>query len=176
MPDRLVRGRSTDMMSAAGTTDTPDLGGRARLRLKPQAPATGFVDGGWWPRSRDLPNELPALVAVLAIRLNHVESVSYNLDDWRPAPRKIMIGGAVVRLAGYRSQRRGTIDVLGARQRLTLLVVPPESMPSSAHTALMASGHRGNTDDIEALLRGSADDDPAELRWELDGGPVRAGS
>lgn len=171
------------MMSAAGTTDTArttDDRVHARLRLKPKAPVTGFVDGGWWPRSRDLPTELPALAAVLAIRLGPVESVSYNLDDWRPAPRKITIDGAIVRLAGYRSQRRATVDVLGARQRLTLLVVPPETMPQPAHAALMASGHRDNTDAIEAMLLNPADDnpagdDPAEQRWELDGGHVRVG-
>ncbi len=26
----------------------------ARLRLKPKAPSTGYVDGAWWPASRDL--------------------------------------------------------------------------------------------------------------------------
>ena len=30
-----------------------------RLRLKPKAPRTGYVDGAWWPRSHDLAAELP---------------------------------------------------------------------------------------------------------------------
>lgn len=30
-----------------------------RLRLKPKAPTTGYVDGAWWPHSADLPTELP---------------------------------------------------------------------------------------------------------------------
>ena len=30
-----------------------------RLRLKPKAPQSGYVDGAWWPRSDDLPAELP---------------------------------------------------------------------------------------------------------------------
>ena len=34
-----------------------------RLRLKPKAATTGFVDGGWWPRSRDFAVELPGLLA-----------------------------------------------------------------------------------------------------------------
>ena len=42
---------------------------RVRLRLKPKAPTTGWVDGGWWPRSRDLAAELPGLLSVLAVRL-----------------------------------------------------------------------------------------------------------
>jgi Family of unknown function (DUF5994) len=147
-----------------------------RLRLKPREPATGFVDGGWWPHSRDLPAELPSLLAGLAAGLGPVESVSYNLDAWQPAPRKITVDGRIVRLAGYRSQHPATIDVLSAGHRVTLLVVPPEATPEAAHSTLMAAGHRGNADRIDALLlTGSVDsaDEVAQERRELDGGPVR---
>lgn len=123
-----------------------------RLKLKPKAGTTGFVDGGWWPRSRDLQAEIPALVARLAVRLSPVERVSYNLAEWHTTPRKITADGEVVRLAGYRTQQPATIDVIGADQRLTLLVVPPGTQPQPAHAALLASGHRGNTDTIETLL------------------------
>ena len=34
-----------------------------RLRLKPKAPLSGYVDGAWWPRSDDLAAELPDLLA-----------------------------------------------------------------------------------------------------------------
>ena len=30
-----------------------------RLRLKPEAPHSGYVDGAWWPRSDDLTTVLP---------------------------------------------------------------------------------------------------------------------
>ena len=43
-----------------------------RLRLRPKALTTGYVDGAWWPRSRDLAAELPALLAVPAVRLGGV--------------------------------------------------------------------------------------------------------
>ena len=166
------------MMSASSTRSVSPIGDHQnlRLRLKPRAPVTGFVDGGWWPRSRDLPAELPALLAVLAVRLGPVESVSYNLDAWGLAPRRITIDGRIVRLAGYRSQHPATIDVLSAGHRVTLLVVPPEATPEAAQGTLMAAGHRGNADRVEALLRtGSAysADEVAQQRWDLDGGPVR---
>jgi hypothetical protein len=168
-------------MTSAPTTrsapqSAPSDSQKPRLRLKPRGPVTGFVDGAWWPRSRDLPAELPALLAVLAVRLGPVESVSYNLDDWGPTPRKITLDGRIVRLAGYRSQHPATIDVLAANHRITLLVVPPEATPEVAHGALMAAGRRANADRVEALLlAGDADDadDLAQLQWDLDGGPVR---
>jgi uncharacterized protein DUF5994 len=170
------------MTSAATTRSAPPADDRQhlRLRLKPRGAVTGFVDGGWWPRSRDLPAELPALLAVLAVRLGPVENVSYNLDAWGPAPRRITVDGRPVRLGGYRSQHPATIDVLSAAHRVTLLVVAPDAAPEAAHGALMAAGHRGNADPIDALLLaestpGATEDDVAQQRWDLDGGPVHAG-
>jgi hypothetical protein len=154
---------------------SPDYQTYPRLELKPKAPVTGAVDGGWWPRSRDLAAELPDLLAVLAVRLGTVEGVNYNLDDWGPTPRKMLIHGSRVRVGGYRSQRRDTIDIYSRRARLTLLVVAPEATASVAHTALRAAGHRANIDSVETLLRAShpqSGDDAAEQRWEVDGGPV----
>jgi Family of unknown function (DUF5994) len=182
---------STDMMSALVTTSGTTRRARPveapreplRLRLKPKAPTGGWVDGGWWPRSRDLGAELPGLLAVLAVRLGRIERVSYHLGDWGPTGAKISCGVGVVRLGGYRTQRADTVDVLAAGSRVTLLVVPPETSTHIAHAVLMAAGHRGSTDDVETLLRsrplaprvlvGSGSEaEAAHERWELDGGRV----
>jgi hypothetical protein len=125
---------------------------RLRLTLKPAAPPTGAVDGGWWPRSRDLAAEVPALLAALTDRLGNVEGVNYNLDDWGRSPRKINVGGAHVRLSGYHSQHRDTIDVLSQGDRVTLLVLAPEATEPVALPALGAAGDRANGDGVEALL------------------------
>jgi hypothetical protein len=170
------------MTSAATTPNAPstDDHQHLRLRLKPCGPVTGFVDGGWWPRSRDLPAELPELLAVLAVRLGPVESVSYHLDTWGPTPRKIVLDGRLVRLAGYRSQHPATIDVISAAHRVTLLVVAPDAAPEAAHGALMAAGHRDNVDRVDALLLpeaapGATEDEVSRQRQDLDGGPAHAG-
>jgi hypothetical protein len=141
VPEPAVRRRdgSTDMMSAPAPTiqdlasvrrpssrARPIEDSRVRLRLKPKAPTTGWVDGGWWPRSRDLAAELPGLLSVLAVRLGRIERVSYHLGEWGPTLHRISWGGGVVRLEGYRSQRANTVDVLALEQRVTLLVVAPE--------------------------------------------------
>jgi len=57
----------------------------ARLELKPDAPTTGYVDGGWWPRSRKLEAELPALVAALGQRLGraHVHTAATEQKEDR---------------------------------------------------------------------------------------------
>jgi hypothetical protein len=175
---------SSSTVSWGGPVEEPRA--PLRLRLKPKAPTTGWVDGGWWPRSRNLAAELPGLLAVLAVRLGRIERVSYQLADWTPTVRRISCAGGVVRFGGYRTQHPDTVDVLAASQRITLLVVPPDAPAQTAHAALMAAGHRGNTDAVETLLRyrsptpqvlGNAgkESEAAQQRWDLDGGRVYVG-
>ncbi|WP_328608735.1 DUF5994 family protein [Amycolatopsis sp. NBC_00345] len=152
-----------------------------RLRLKPKAPRTGYVDGAWWPRSRDLAAELPSLLTVLAVRLDQVERVTFNLAAWPATPRRLRFEDADVRLEGFRSQPAATVTVVGAwdRHRLTLLVVPPETDPVAAHGILMTAAHRDDTSGPEALLGGHPEPElltsgeKALQSWEVDGGRIR---
>lgn len=142
---------------------------KLRLRLKAEEPATGFVDGAWWPRSRDLPDELPALLAVLDARLERVERVTYNLTAWSKAPRLLLVSKQVIRVEGFRSQHADTVTLIGdgGKVRLTLLVVPPETTRDAAHRILMAASQRGGADEIgELLTRGG--------RTALAGNPALA--
>ncbi|GHH42523.1 DUF5994 family protein [Lentzea cavernae] len=128
-----------------------------RLRLEPKALSTGYVDGAWWPRSRDLAAELPALLAVLAVRLGEIPRVSYNLTEWDTAPRQIAADGVRVRLSGFWSRPAHTVDlVAGDRRRLTLLVVPPGTEASAAHRTMMRAARRGNSDTVEQLFHEGA--------------------
>jgi len=77
-----------------------------RLRLKPKAPHTGYVDGAWWPHSDDLTTELPDLLAVLSVRLEPIDRVLYKLTDWAKAPAELAIGGRAVNSTGTDPSRR----------------------------------------------------------------------
>lgn len=152
-------------ITPASSTVTPEgVDARARLTIKPPAPVTGSVDGGWWPRSRDLAAEAPALLAALDERLARAEGVTYNLDDWGPTPRRIEVGRARIRLSGYRSQHPDTIDVHGRGRRVTLLVVAPETTEPVARAALRAAAHPASTDGVEALLLAHNTDSADESR------------
>jgi hypothetical protein len=119
------------MSSGLNTTST------SRLSLKPAAPTTGHVDGAWWPRTRDLAAELPALLAAVADRLGRIDRVTYHLADWPASQRRIVVGGNVVRLEGFRSQEPGSLTVIGwDRNRLTVQVIPPETGPDAAQRVL----------------------------------------
>jgi Family of unknown function (DUF5994) len=121
--------------------------------LKPKAPPTGYVDGAWWPRSEDLTAELPDLLAVLSVRLGPIERVLYNLGEWAEAPAKVAIGGRVVRLDGFRFQPINTIEIIGAnRERIVVMVVPPNTEPDHVHAAMMMAASRDNDLTVERLL------------------------
>lgn len=140
------------MPSGPKTTHASSTTG-TRLRLKPPAPATGSVDGGWWPRSQDLAAELPALLTEVTTRLGRIDRVTYHLADWPAPDRRLAFDDQVVRLEGFRSQRPGTLTVIGwDRQRLTLQVVPSETGAEDAERALVAAVD--DVDDAPARQKG----------------------
>lgn len=143
----MTSGLVTNPLHSAGPST------KVRLHLKPATPRSGHVDGGWWPRSRDLAAELPALLAAVTDRLGTAERVSYHLGDWEPSSRRIDVDGFAVRLSGFRFQPTATIDVLGPQKRITLLVIPPETSPQAADDTLAAAAQPGNTDTVDALLK-----------------------
>jgi Family of unknown function (DUF5994) len=127
-----------------------------RLTIKPAALTrrdAGHVDGAWWPRSRDLSAELPALFEALAARLGIVDRMAYNLTEWDVMDRRIDADGHRVRLGGFRYQGANTVGVTGVEgERLTLLVIPPETPASDARRVSFAAASQHNIDSVDNLL------------------------
>jgi hypothetical protein len=124
-----------------------------RLRLKPKAPQSGYVDGAWWPHSEDLMAELPDLLSVLSVRLGPIGRVIYNVNEWGKPPAKFATGGRTVRLDGYRLQPVNTVEVLGLnRNKIVLLAVSPHADPDQAHAIMMAAAGPNNASTVESLL------------------------
>ncbi|MEO6794599.1 MAG: DUF5994 family protein [Mycobacterium sp.] len=151
-----------------------------RLRLKPKAPQTGYVDGAWWPRSDTLTAELPDLLAVLSVRLGTISRVRYNIDEWAAAPSELVTDGRKVRLDGYQCQPVHTLEVLGAsRSRIVLLVVSPLADPDQAHETMMTAAAPNNDSSVDALLVISDSEretrtqrSDAEKQWITEGGTL----
>lgn len=137
----------TNRSNDQGPQNTP------RLRLKPKAPPTGYVDGAWWPHSDDLSKELPDLLAVLSVRLGRIDRVIYNLTEWAHGPAKLPIGGRIVRLCGYYRQPVSTVEVLGLnRNKIVLLVIAAHTPSDHAHDILMTAAAPDNDSTIDRLL------------------------
>ena len=125
-----------------------------RLRLKPKAPQSGYVDGAWWPHSEELEAELPDLLSVLSVRLGPIGRVMYNLNEWAKPPAKFATGGRTVRLDGYSRQPVNTVEALGLnRTKIVLLVISPHADPDQAHAIMMTAAGPNNASTVESLLR-----------------------
>lgn len=139
---------------SSGPTNHVRKSDQSRLRLKPARPVAvngGIVDGAWWPRSRDLAAELPALFDALAVRLGGVEQMAYNLTEWEAVSRRATDQN--VRLVGFRDQAANTVGLTGpAGNRLVLLVIPPETSSVDARDVSMAAAGPENADSVNALL------------------------
>jgi hypothetical protein len=141
------------------TTTTGPTAGTARLRLKPEAPTvSGHVDGAWWPHSRDLTAELPSLVEGLGPRVGTVTRVSYHLDTWEPAPRRVPVGPVRIALEGFRTTDPHLLTVLGRTgARLLLLVIPSTADEAQAQAALEAASGAGDLHSTADLLATRSD-------------------
>lgn len=150
----------------------------SRLRLKPDAPHGGYVDGAWWPHSDDLGVELPGLLALLSERLGPVDRVLYKVGDWAQAPEKLASAGNSVRLDGYRLQPPNTLEVRGLNNgRVVLAVVPPHTDPERAHAMMIAAAAPDDESTVDALLMISLRERrsrnkrvAAQERWDAEGG------
>jgi hypothetical protein len=130
-----------------------------RLRLKPKAPQSGYVDGAWWPHSTDLAAELPDLLSVLSVRLGPIDRVTYNMNEWAKPARKFTTGGRTVRLDGYHLQPVNTVDVLGInRRKMVLLVVSPSADPEQAHAIMMTAAGPSDASTVVSLLTTTAEE------------------
>jgi hypothetical protein len=130
--------------------------GPLRWGLKPSGPVTGHVDGAWWPRSADLTAELPALAEVLVERLGQVHRVAYGLSSWDPSPRRLDVDGFRVRLEGFTYQDQNVVHLTGRnRDRISLLVIPPETDQAAGRDTLRAATDQDNVDRPEVLLAAS---------------------
>lgn len=119
--------------------------GPLRLRLNPNVPATSYVDGAWWPRSRQLTAELPGLLAELTASVRLVALVGYHRNAWDAAPEQMDVAGRTVGLEGFSSSSPATVLVIGAAgERVTLLVVAPETAEDQAQQMLAAAGQPGD--------------------------------
>ena len=148
-------GTSTAPTSAAEPgPDRVDDGVRLALTDPPDQHAS--VDGAWWPRTADLAEELPGLVAELHRRGIRVTRVAYNPGAWAPVDRRLQTDGRTIRLGWFRSLDPHLLNLTGdeARGRVDLVTVPPESSPSTAQRAFAAATDPANRQAATALLDG----------------------
>lgn len=107
--------------------------------------------------------------------------ITFAMQAWDPAPRRLTVDGRIIRLGGFRFQDEHLLDVLGPDgQRLTLLVIPPESGEDEGEQALRLAADVDNRESADELLSHGAIPsglpEPTSVdAWESEGGSVHHG-
>jgi hypothetical protein len=132
----------------------PAPDGTARISFRQPVTQVGFVDAAWWPRSRDLGAELPALLDVLWTACREVDRVTYSLPSWDPAPRQMRVAERTVNLRGFRRVDPSMLTLFDASggERINILVVPPEADADFAERVLQLAGGVGSVEPPGRIL------------------------
>ena len=154
----------------------------ARLSLTPAGPMPGLLDGAWWPRSRDLLRELPALTDVLDSRWGRITRVTVNPAHWPVIPHKVPVTGHTVHVGWFTDEQdpHKLILLSYTAGRWDLLVIPPETDAASAARLMSAAAAPGGILAASGLMasenttRDASESLSREEEWETEGGAASA--
>jgi len=130
-------------------TPTP---GTALLRLQTQRSREGILDGAWWPRSRSIGVELPALVRALTRYLGPITEVGLDTAAWEELPTRLVIDERVVHIKSYPVGDSTILVTRGERDHFSMMVVPPDTTPEAARSAMDQSVRPDNVKEARQIL------------------------
>jgi hypothetical protein len=164
----------TDPLAPPSPPSTP------RLRIEPTRSPRTLLDGGWWPRSTDPLAELPGLVLAIDLLRGPIIRLVLNAGIWDGSPRRLAVGGRVLRLGYFTSQPAGLLTAICLNNdRVDLLVVPPETASDLAEAAMALAATAGNLVHAPQLLAAAGKlsdagvDSAGRRTWETEGGSLR---
>ncbi|MFI0240488.1 DUF5994 family protein [Streptomyces sp. NPDC016845] len=111
------------------------------VRVAVKSRPSGFLDGAWWPRSRDLPTELPALADALDPLWGRLVRAAVNPMLWPVVPRKVTVHDRVVKIGWFTPELdpHKVLLLSYGTSRMDLLVIPPETGSASAARLMTAA-------------------------------------
>ncbi|GAA0384927.1 DUF5994 family protein [Micromonospora gifhornensis] len=169
-----------DRMTWVCTREPPT----ARLRLADPPSSRAMLDGGWWPTSRDPVVELCSLVTALTAQRGCViERIMLQPAAWDRHPRRIGVGGGVVRVGWFTTLEAGLVIITGRRDlRIDLAVIAPETTYAAATATMLAASRSANTTRATDILsippsprsRPLARHGDDVAAWETEGGHLQS--
>ncbi|MGW2567455.1 DUF5994 family protein [Streptomyces sp. NPDC001537] len=126
--------------------------GSALLRLETSASHEGILDGAWWPRSRDIGAELPALLSALTEHLGPVTRVGLDATAWEGLPTRIVVSDHVVHVDSFPVSDDTVLITRSEGDLFSLLVVPPDTPPEVARAAMAQAALAGNVSEAGQIL------------------------
>ncbi|WP_190129761.1 DUF5994 family protein [Streptomyces mashuensis] len=135
-----------------GTFDEAVKPGTALLRLETTGSREGILDGAWWPRSRDIVAELPALVSALTEHLGPITRVGLDATAWDELPTRLVVDDRVVHIDSFPIGDDTVLITRGEQDHFSLLVVPPHATPQAARAAMSQAVRAGNVTQAARIL------------------------
>ncbi|MET9464901.1 DUF5994 family protein [Streptomyces sp. NPDC006544] len=126
--------------------------GAALLRLETTQSRQGLLDGAWWPRSRDVTTELPALITALTAHLGPITRVGLDASAWQDVPTRLVIDGRVVHLDADPVGDDTVLVTRGHNDHFALLVVPPDTTADAAREAMARAVRADNITQASQIL------------------------
>jgi hypothetical protein len=126
--------------------------GCALLRLETTESREGVLDGAWWPRSRDIGAELPALLSALTGHLGPVTRVGLDTTAWEGLPTRIVVDDRVVHIDSFPLGDDTVLITRGDQDIFSLLVVPPDMAPEAARAAMAQAVRADNVSQANQIL------------------------
>ncbi|KOU34326.1 hypothetical protein ADK53_15140 [Streptomyces sp. WM6373] len=126
--------------------------GAALLRLETTRSRQGLLDGAWWPRSRDVTIELPALITALIAHLGPITRVGLDTSAWQDVPTRLVIDGQVVHLDADPVGDDTVLVTRGHNDHFALLVVPPDTTADAAREAMARAVRADNITQATQIL------------------------
>jgi len=124
-----------------------------RLALTPGG-SRARLDGAWWPRTRRLSEELPALIAELDRSWGRITCVSVRDSSWARVDHEVPVGSHTIHVNWYDAgQDPDAISLFSYRiGRWELLVVPPGTEDRRAARLMAAVSRPGNDQSASSLI------------------------
>lgn len=140
---------STSRLDAPGGSPA-----REPLRLKLSgSQAGGILDGGWWPRSRDIDVELADLADHFPEDGGRVHRVLYSRPDWDTHPRSVPVTRGGLKTGSFPSDDTHIVVLsMSTHDRLKVLVIPPDH--PAAEQALTRAADPANCLSTTEILAG----------------------
>jgi len=113
------------------------------------------MDGGWWPRSRDLLAETIVLVNQFPRWFDRIWRVVYSAPDWDcVAQQRIHVSGLWVTLSSFPDDdtHLALLKSVSSAQILQVLVIPAGWNAARAEAAMSAACSPSNTRSATAIL------------------------
>ncbi|MFE9464369.1 DUF5994 family protein [Streptomyces virginiae] len=126
--------------------------GTALLRLETTRSREGLLDGAWWPRTRDIETELPALISVLTEHLGPITRVGVDASAWNALPTRLVIDDQIVHLDSDPVGDDTVLITRGHNDHFALLVVPPDTTADAAREAMARAVRADNMTQAAQIL------------------------